>query len=101
MSIRLLVTRGFGNGTFSGTIKDVVLRGYGIGEVVVTPERSLGVEGLIDSGGQGVTGRILASGLSVFGEITVSLAVEGLIDTSGQGVIGRISSAGQSVEGDL
>lgn len=28
MAIRLVVTRGFGNGTFNGTIKDVVRRGY-------------------------------------------------------------------------
>ena len=28
MSISLVVTRGFGNGTLSGTIKGVVLRGY-------------------------------------------------------------------------
>lgn len=32
MAIRSIVTRGFGNGTFNGTIKDVVLRGYSIGE---------------------------------------------------------------------
>lgn len=31
MSIKLVVTRGYGNGTFSGTIKDVTLRGYSIG----------------------------------------------------------------------
>ena len=31
MSIRLVVTAGLGNGTFNGTIKDVVLRGYSIG----------------------------------------------------------------------
>lgn len=29
--IRLVVTRGFGNGTFAGTIADVVTRGYTIG----------------------------------------------------------------------
>ena len=28
MSIALIVTRGFGNGTLAGTIKDVVTRGY-------------------------------------------------------------------------
>lgn len=28
MAIRAVVTRGYGNGTFIGTIKDVVLRGY-------------------------------------------------------------------------
>lgn len=32
MSIALVVTRGYGNGTLSGTIKDVVTRGYTIGE---------------------------------------------------------------------
>ena len=30
MSIALVVTAGFGNGTLSGTIKGVVLRGYDI-----------------------------------------------------------------------
>lgn len=29
MAIRTVVTRGYGNGTFSGTIALVVLRGYG------------------------------------------------------------------------
>lgn len=33
MSIALIVTRGYGNGTLTGSVKDVVLRGYGIGEV--------------------------------------------------------------------
>jgi len=28
MSIRLVVTRGYGNGTFLGSIKDVTTRGY-------------------------------------------------------------------------
>ena len=31
MSIRMVVTAGYGNGTFNGTIKDVTLRGYSIG----------------------------------------------------------------------
>lgn len=29
MAIRLVVTRGYGNGTFDGTIADAVRRGYG------------------------------------------------------------------------
>lgn len=37
MSIRLIVTRGYGNGTFSGTIKDVVTRGYTIGPALILP----------------------------------------------------------------
>ena len=38
MSIALVVTRGYGNGAVSGTIKDVVTRGYTIGEVPVPTE---------------------------------------------------------------
>ena len=34
MSIPLIVTAGFGNGTLTGTIIGVVLRGYGIGEEI-------------------------------------------------------------------
>lgn len=34
MSIRMVVTSGYGNGTFNGTIKDVTLRGYSIGEAL-------------------------------------------------------------------
>ena len=37
MSIALVVTAGFGNGTLTGSIADVVTRGYTIGEVVVDP----------------------------------------------------------------
>ena len=35
MAIRTVVTRGYGNGTFNGTIPLVVLRGYAIGVVTV------------------------------------------------------------------
>ncbi len=35
MAIAQVVTSGFGNGTFLGTVKDVVLRGFYIGEAVV------------------------------------------------------------------
>lgn len=31
MAIRTVITRGYGNGTFNGTIALVVLRGYAIG----------------------------------------------------------------------
>ncbi len=46
MSIRLVVTAGYGNGTFNGTIKDVTLRGYSLG-VFVLPGAQLGVSSLI------------------------------------------------------
>ena len=39
MSISLIVTRGYGNGTLTGTIADVVTRGYTIGDaVIVAPD---------------------------------------------------------------
>lgn len=38
MAIRDVVTRGYGNGVFNGTITDVVLRGYDIGEEAETPQ---------------------------------------------------------------
>ena len=34
MSIKLVVTRGFSNGTFLGAIKEVVTRGYTISDFV-------------------------------------------------------------------
>lgn len=34
MTIASVVARGYGNGTFSGTVSLVVARGYGIGEAV-------------------------------------------------------------------
>lgn len=46
MSIKLVVCRGYGNGTFSGTIKDVTLRGYSIGAVASTPGNYSGRVGL-------------------------------------------------------
>ena len=36
MAIRTIITRGFGNGTFNGTIPLVSLRGYVAGEEVLT-----------------------------------------------------------------
>lgn len=38
MAIRSVVTRGFGNGTFNGTIPLVATRGYAIGSAVVVEE---------------------------------------------------------------
>ncbi len=35
MAIRTVVTRGYGNGTFNGTIPLVVTRGYTIGEAII------------------------------------------------------------------
>jgi hypothetical protein len=38
MAIRDVVLRGYGNGTFNGTIPLVVTRGYGIGEEADIPQ---------------------------------------------------------------
>lgn len=34
MAIRTVVTRGYGNGTFNGTIKEVILKGYSVSPLV-------------------------------------------------------------------
>ena len=56
MSIKLIVTRGFGNGIFLGTIKDLVTRGYNISTVI--PPSIPTSRGLLGAGstGLGITG---------------------------------------------
>ena len=55
MSIALVVTAGFGNGTLLGTIKDVVTRGYDISAVI--PSTIPEAKGINSSGafGNGIT----------------------------------------------
>lgn len=36
MAIKTIITRGYGNGTFSGSIKDVVTKGYSIATITVS-----------------------------------------------------------------
>ena len=61
MAIRTVITRGFGNGTFNGTIALVTLRGYKAGPAVVVAvlaqirPLNLGAHGLLS--GQGKIGR--------------------------------------------
>lgn len=43
MSIALIVTRGFGNGTLVGSVSDVVLAGYAIGTEVITSSITTGL----------------------------------------------------------
>lgn len=63
MSIRLIVTRGFGNGTFLGTIKDVVTRGYSIGADIAVPlRRTLTVQSDSRTVTPSVDGRTLTPG---------------------------------------
>jgi len=59
MAIRTVVTRGYGNGTFNGTIPLAVTRGYAIGVVIPAP---------------------LSRTMSIFGEIrTLSISSESRI----------------------
>ncbi len=69
MSIGLVVTRGYSNGTQLGTIKDVVTRGYTIGEVITTPDLAFGVFAIITEDGEGVEGLIVEQGIGVLGEL--------------------------------
>ena len=101
MSIALVVTAGFGNGTFSGTIKDVVLRGYSIGEVVVTPDSTFGVFGLIQGRGQGVLSAISANGQGILGAMSDTFGVSSSIQERGKGVTGTIDENGQGVDGEI
>ena len=81
MSIALIVTRGFGNGTLVGTIKDVVTRGYTIGVVVVTPFSTFGVVSLIDDSGAGLSSSIDITGQGVVSLIGDTFGVVSLIDS--------------------
>lgn len=57
MAIRTVVTRGFSNGTFNGSIAEVVTRGYQISDVVITqlpgaikvPSRQISWGGVVKS----------------------------------------------------
>lgn len=80
MSIALVVTRGFGNGTFNGTIKDVVLRGYSIGETPFPLGPITNIIGIID-----------ASPAFLDGEIEpLSTQKVGIINNSATHLVGKI-----------
>lgn len=61
MAIRTVVTRGFGNGTFNGTIPLVVLRGYissAVVAVTAVPIRvRMGAHGVLHGRGKTPIGR--------------------------------------------
>jgi hypothetical protein len=76
MSIALIVTRGYGNGTLVGTIKDIVLRGYDISTVIPpTVPIATGLVG-IQSTGNGITSN-QSTGNGIIGK-----------QSAGNGVIG-------------
>ena len=55
MSIKLVVTRGYSNGTVVGTIDDVVTRGYTVGAAIVLNPLAFGVSTTDISKAQGVS----------------------------------------------
>jgi len=69
VSIGLVVTRGFGNGSLTGTIPFSVTAGFVIGEIIVTPGLSFAVFGAITPDGLGVFATITEDGKSVNGAI--------------------------------
>ena len=98
MSIRAIVTRGYGNGTFNGTIAEVVLRGY---VSLITEDSTFGVFGIIQERGKSVTGLISAIGQGVTGTISPTFSVIGIIQERGQSVTGTIDATGQGVDGEI
>ena len=69
MSIALICTAGYGNGSIIGSITDIATAGYAIGDVVVTPDSTFGVYGRIDANGQGTIGLINPDGQGTIGHI--------------------------------
>jgi hypothetical protein len=70
MSIALIVTAGFGNGTLSGTVKGAVLRGYDISAII--PSTIPVSPGVLVNGvfGLGVTANgSFSSGTTVTGKL--------------------------------
>ena len=82
MSTRLLVTRGYGNGTFNGTIGDVVLRGYTSDQGITSTGSIVSGQSVLDGSGSKVvisTGSILASNSVLDGTGSRTVAVTGAI----------------------
>ena len=99
MSIRHIVTRGYGNGTFAGTIADVVMRGYI--SLVEGRAEGFGVAAVFDARGQGVLAALDATGQGVLGIIEESFGVSAILDPTGQGVVGALDDTGQGVLGEI
>ena len=101
MSIASVVTRGFGNGTFNGTIPFAVTAGYDIGELVVTPTSSFAVYGGIKERGLSVLSAISENGQGSIGSIFNSFSVISSIQERGKSVTGLIDETGQGVTGEI
>lgn len=76
MAIRAVVTRGFGNGTFDGTIALLVTRGYGVAVTGPGPgvELSFAVDG-VAAGALGLNG-VAAGALGLNGVAAGTLTLD-------------------------
>lgn len=101
MTIATVITRGFGNGTFNGTIPFIVTAGYNIGEEVLTEDSTFAVFGVIQERGLSVASTINTNGVSVLVDMTGTFATFSTIQETGKSVTGLINENGQSVRGDI
>lgn len=81
MAIRTVVTKGFGNGTFNGTIGLVVTSGYGVGTAVTGPDVVCVHLGLMDALDTVVSTPMDSDDYVISATITGELVVLGYMDT--------------------
>ena len=72
MAINTVVTRGFGNGTFSGTIALVATRGYSIAESIIVGDGSavLNIHGIMTDAAINVLGQISDTAVNIVGRMS-------------------------------
>lgn len=101
MSIALVVTRGFGNGTLTGSITDLVLAGYGIGVVVDTADSFYASSGVINANALATIGMIIEEGGASTSLITDTFSSSGKIDDNAISSTGIIDPEGSASKGDI
>ena len=101
MSIALVVTAGFGNGTLSGTVKGVVLRGYSISDFIATYGPGFGANSSITNNGLGYSGLINNYGLGENGLIVLGFGSNATMTNYGIGKAGLINNDGIGENGEI
>ena len=101
MSIALVVTAGFGNGTFNGTVTDVVLRGYGISDVILAIAPGFGVGSVMTNNGVGELSAINNDGVGESGAIVLGFGINAIMRNYGIGKTGLINNDGIGKTGDI
>ncbi len=100
MSIALIVTRGYGNGTLTGTIKDVVIRGYTIGAAEVGFVE-VGLNSIVSSRDLGLTSTLTSNGIGVNSTIVSTKGVLSIVSSRDLGLTSTITSDGVGVGSEL